>query len=35
MHAVRKDGFVIMPRGFVKGHKANIKKSDTDSEFYQ
>ena len=35
MHAVRKNRYVILPKDFEKGYKANVKKSDTDFEFYQ
>jgi AAA+ lid domain len=34
MHAVRKNRYVILPKDFEKGYKANVKKSDTDFEFY-
>ena len=35
MHAVRKNRYVILPKDFEKGYKANVKKSDTDFDFYQ
>jgi len=35
MHAVRKNRYVILPKDFEKGYKSNVKKSDTDFEFYQ
>ena len=35
MHAVRKNRYIILPKDFEKGYKANVKKSDTAFEFYQ
>ena len=35
MHAVRKNRYVILPKDFEKGYKANVKKNDTEFEFYQ
>jgi 26S proteasome regulatory subunit T3 len=35
MHAVRKNRYVILPKDFEKGYKANVKKSDTEFAFYQ
>ncbi|KAK9809802.1 hypothetical protein WJX73_008099 [Symbiochloris irregularis] len=35
MHAVRKNRYVILPKDFDKGYKANVKKSDTNFDFYQ
>ena len=34
MHAVRKNRYVILPKDFEKGYKANVKKSDSDFAFY-
>eukprot|EP00891_Asterochloris_glomerata_P006877 jgi/Astpho2/6877/e_gw1.00106.20.1_t len=35
MHAVRKNRYVILPKDFEKGYKANVKKNDHDFEFYR
>jgi len=35
MHAVRKNRYVILTKDLEKGYKANVKKSDTDFEFYK
>jgi 26S proteasome regulatory subunit T3 len=35
LHAVRKNRYVVLPKDFDKGYKANIKKSDHDFEFYK
>eukprot|EP00955_Chlamydomonas_euryale_P076961 362824-Chlamydomonas_euryale.AAC.10 len=35
MHAVRKNRYVILPKDFERGYKANVKKSDTEFAFYQ
>ncbi|KAM7258201.1 hypothetical protein ACFE04_013942 [Oxalis oulophora] len=35
MHAVRKNRYVILPKDFEKGYRANVKKPDTDFEFYK
>ena len=35
MNAVRKNRYVVLPKDFEKGYKANVKKSDTDFEFYK
>ncbi|EFJ51661.1 26S proteasome regulatory complex [Volvox carteri f. nagariensis] len=35
MLAVRKNRYVILPKDFEKGYKANVKKSDTEFAFYQ
>ena len=35
MHAVRKNRYVILPKDFDKGYKANVKKSDANFDFYQ
>jgi 26S proteasome regulatory subunit T3 len=35
LHAVRKNRYVVLPKDFDKGYKANIKKSDNDFEFYK
>ncbi|CAF1698540.1 unnamed protein product [Brassica napus] len=34
MHAVRKNRYVILPKDFEKGYRSNVKKPDTDFEFY-
>jgi 26S proteasome regulatory subunit T3 len=35
MLAVRKNRYVILPKDFEKAYKSNVKKSDTDFEFYK
>jgi len=35
MQAVRKNCYVILPKDFEKGYRSNVKKSDTDFEFYR
>jgi ATP-dependent 26S proteasome regulatory subunit len=35
MQAVRKNGYVILPKDFEEGYRSNVKKSDTDFEFYR
>lgn len=35
MHAVRKNRYVILPKDFEKGYKANVKKSSDEFEFYK
>ncbi|XP_062172335.1 26S proteasome regulatory subunit 6B homolog isoform X2 [Alnus glutinosa] len=35
MHAVRKNRYVILPKDFEKGYRTNVKKPDTDFEFYK
>lgn len=35
MHAVRKNRYVVLPKDFEKGYKSNVKKSDTEFDFYQ
>ena len=35
MHAVRKNRYVILAKDIEKGYKANVKKSDTDFDFYK
>lgn len=35
MHAVRKNRYVILPKDFEKGYQTNVKKPDTDFEFYK
>ena len=35
MHAVRKKRYVVLPKDFEKGYKSNVKKSDTEFDFYQ
>ncbi|CAK9277812.1 unnamed protein product [Sphagnum jensenii] len=35
IQAVRQNRYVILPKGFEKGYRSNVKKSDTDFEFYR
>jgi 26S proteasome regulatory subunit T3 len=35
MHAVRKNRYVILPKDFEKGYRTNVKKPETDFEFYK
>ncbi len=35
MEAVQKNCYVILPKDFEKGYRYNVKKSDTDFEFYR
>ena len=35
MHAVRKNRYVILSKDLEKGYKSNVKKTDTDFEFYK
>ncbi|KAI9492917.1 26S protease regulatory subunit 6B [Zychaea mexicana] len=35
MHAVRKNRYVILSKDLEKGYKANVKKEDTNFEFYK
>ncbi|KAJ1928140.1 26S proteasome regulatory subunit 6B [Tieghemiomyces parasiticus] len=35
MHAVRKNRYVILSKDLEKGYRANVKKTDTDFEFYK
>ncbi|KAH8954950.1 hypothetical protein BDL97_08G108200 [Sphagnum fallax] len=35
MQAVRQNRYVILPKDFEKGYRSNVKKSDTDFEFYR
>ncbi|XP_068310029.1 26S proteasome regulatory subunit 6B homolog [Pyrus communis] len=35
MHAVRKNRYVILPKDFEEGYQTNVKKPDTDFEFYK
>ncbi|KAL0411455.1 UNVERIFIED_CONTAM: 26S proteasome regulatory subunitB [Sesamum latifolium] len=35
MLAVRKNHCVILPKDFEKGYRSNVKKHDTDFEFYK
>jgi len=35
MHAVRKNRYVILPKDFEKGYRANVKKGDHEFAFYQ
>ncbi|KAG6528017.1 hypothetical protein ZIOFF_010154 [Zingiber officinale] len=35
MHAVRKNRYVILPKDFEKGYRTNVKKPETDFDFYK
>ncbi|KAK9065995.1 hypothetical protein SSX86_015397 [Deinandra increscens subsp. villosa] len=35
MHAVRKNRYVILPKDFEKGYRTNVKRPDTDFDFYK
>jgi 26S proteasome regulatory subunit T3 len=35
MQAVRKNRYVILPADIENGYKTNVKKSDTEFEFYK
>lgn len=35
MQAVRHNRYVILPKDFDKGYKKNVKRADTEYEFYQ
>merc|ERR1712146_401298 len=35
LQAVRENRYVILPKDFEKGYKANTKKADTDFDFYK
>ncbi|GAB4854088.1 26S proteasome regulatory subunit 6B [Ancistrocladus abbreviatus] len=35
MHAVRKNRYVILPKDFEKGYRSNVKKPDTEFDFYK
>lgn len=35
MLAVRKNRYIILPKDFEKGYRSNVKKPDTDFEFYK
>lgn len=35
MHAVRENRYVVLPKDFEKGYKNNIKKDETEHEFYK
>ncbi|KAG8377148.1 hypothetical protein BUALT_Bualt09G0138400 [Buddleja alternifolia] len=35
LHAVRKNRYVILPKDFEKGYRSNVKKPDTEFEFYK
>jgi ATP-dependent 26S proteasome regulatory subunit len=35
IQAVRQNCYVILPKDFEKGYRSNVKKSDTDFEFYR
>lgn len=35
MQAVRENRYVVLPKDFEKGYKNNIKKDETEHEFYK
>jgi len=35
MHAVRENRYVVLPKDFEKGYKNNIKKDESEHEFYK
>merc|ERR1712038_1842893 len=35
LHAVRKNRYIVLPKDFEKGYKNNIKKDETEHEFYK
>lgn len=35
MHAVRKNRYVILSKDIEKGYRSQVKKADTDFEFYR
>ena len=35
MHAVRENRYIVLPKDFEKGYKNNIKKDETEHEFYK
>ena len=35
MHAVRENRFIVLPKDFEKGYKNNIKKDESEHEFYK
>lgn len=35
LQAVRKNRYVILPSDFEKGYKKNVKKADTEHDFYK
>ncbi|KAI4962949.1 hypothetical protein ZWY2020_020605 [Hordeum vulgare] len=35
MHAVRKNRYVILPKDFEKGYRTNVKKPESDFDFYK
>lgn len=35
MHAVRKNRYVILPKDFEKGYRTNVKKPETEFDFYK
>lgn len=35
LQAVRQNRYVILPKDFEEGYKKNVKRADTDFEFYK
>ena len=35
MQAVRENRYIVLPKDFEKGYKNNIKKDETEHEFYK
>lgn len=35
MHAVRENRYIVLPKDFEKGYKNNIKKDESEHEFYK
>ena len=35
MQAVRENRYIVLPKDFEKGYKANIKKDETEHDFYK
>ena len=35
MQAVRKNRYVVLAKDFEKGYKSNVRKTETDHEFYK
>ncbi len=35
LQAVRKNRYVILPKDFEKGYKKNVKKADSEHDFYK
>ena len=35
MHAVRENRYIVLPKDFEKGYKNNIKKDESEHDFYK